>query len=175
MSARAATMRCAYCRGNARNSRRRASAFPISKPWGGLPAVGALSTARRAQCRFGKIVAIKQQRQASAFRQSIGKEVAVIQRRRMPSLAKTPPRGAGDLGLVLINRDDLDAGAVEQQIELAAADLPLAAFDHDRGFQQRSAAESRRCGLASIAWAKREDGNQRRAVDDYQRGSPCSS
>jgi hypothetical protein len=39
-------------------------------------------------------------------------------------------------GLVLIDRDGLDDGTTEQQMEPAFGEFTFAAFDDDRGFQQ---------------------------------------
>jgi hypothetical protein len=54
----------------------------------------------------------------------------------MATFAKTPPGDARGLGLVPIDRNDFDRGAVEQQIEFATAGIALAAFNDDRGFEQ---------------------------------------
>jgi len=57
---------------------------------------------------------VKQQRQLASLRQSIGKAVAVIQPGRVAALAKAPPSDASELGLVLIDRNNLDGGAINQ-------------------------------------------------------------
>jgi hypothetical protein len=53
----------------------------------------------------------------------------------MGALAKAPPGDASDLGLTLIDCDDLDVGTIEQQIEFAPTGFALAVFDHDGSFQ----------------------------------------
>ena len=49
----------------------------------------------------------------------------------MTALAKAPPGDASELGLVLVDRNNLDSGAINQQIELASTCFTLAALDHD--------------------------------------------
>ena len=61
-----------------------------------------------------EIVTLKQQRQLTGPRESIGKAVTVIQPGRMTALAKAPPGDASELGLVLIDGNNLDGGAINQ-------------------------------------------------------------
>jgi hypothetical protein len=83
-----------------------------------------------------EVAAAKQQRRSPASCQRIGEAVAVVQSRRMPTFAKTPPCHSGDLGLILIDRHDLDPAAIDQQVEFAAARVALAAFDDNGRFQE---------------------------------------
>jgi hypothetical protein len=62
---------------------------------------------------LGEIVALKQQRQPTALRESIGKAVAVIQPGWMSTFAESSPREPSDLGLVLVHRNNLDGSAVD--------------------------------------------------------------
>jgi hypothetical protein len=128
-----------------------------------------------------EIVAGKQQRRPAALGECIGKAVAVIKPGRVASLAEAPPCQPCDLGLILIDRDNLDAGAVEQQIELAPAGLAFAALDHHRRFQQiRRGQKARRAILDGpghhprirLVQQNREEG---RGIDDDQDGNPASS
>ena len=61
-----------------------------------------------------EVAALKQQRQLAGLRKGIGKAVAVIEPGRMAALAKAPPGDASELGLVLIDRNNLDGGAINQ-------------------------------------------------------------
>lgn len=77
----------------------------------------------------GKILALEKKRFAASGGQRIGKAIAVIQARRMPSLAEFPPRY---VSLPDIDRGDLDAGLVQPQVELCSAGLSQTGFDHRR-------------------------------------------
>ena len=66
---------------------------------------------------------LKQQWQPAAPCKSVGKAVAIIEPGRMPALATAPPCNARDLGLILIDRNDLDRSAINQQ-NLARARPP---------------------------------------------------
>ena len=85
---------------------------------------------------MGEVVADKEQRFTRDPGERIGEAVTVIERRRVSSLAEAPSCQPCDLGLILIDRDNFDAGAVEQQIEVAPAGLAFAALYHDSRFQQ---------------------------------------
>jgi len=101
--------------------------------------------------------------------------------RRMSAFAKASPSSASDLGLVWVKRDNFDIGAIEQQIELAPTCLALAALDHDRGFQEICRRkQALRTGLDRLGDVGRinlvqQHGNDRRTIDNHQRGSPCWS
>jgi hypothetical protein len=73
----------------------------------------------------------------------------------MAALAETPPGDPGGLGLILVDRYNLDPAAIQQKIEFAAAGLALPAFDHDRGFQQiRGGQQARRAGFDRLGYTR---------------------
>ena len=57
---------------------------------------------------------MKQQRQLTGPRESIGEAVTIIQPGRMAALAKALPSDASELGLFLIDGNNLDGGAINQ-------------------------------------------------------------
>jgi hypothetical protein len=67
----------------------------------------------------GEIVALEQQRQSRAFRQSVRKAIRKIERDRMAALAIGEASLCGEIDKVGVDRDDVDAGL--QQPVLAAA------------------------------------------------------
>src|SRR5205823_1844048 len=89
-----------------------------------------------------EIVALKEQRQPTGFRESIGKTAAIIQPGRMSAFPESSPGEPSDLDLVLM---------VEQQIKFSSTSLAFAAFDHDRCFQKvRRRYQSWGTGLDSL-------------------------
>ena len=63
-----------------------------------------------------EIVAFEQQRFIARGRQRIGKAVAIVEPRRMPAPAKTPPGAARQIGLLGVHRKDFDVRAVQPQV-----------------------------------------------------------
>ena len=120
-----------------------------------------------------EIIALKQQREPTRLCEGIGKAVAIIEPSRMSTFAKSPPCEPSDLGLVLVHRDNLDGGAVEQQIKLAPARLSLSAFDYDRRFQKiRRRQETQGAGLDRLGNTDgvrfvQQHGDDRRGIDDH--------
>ena len=57
---------------------------------------------------------MKQQRKLTGPRESIGEAVTIIQPGQMAALAKAPPSDASELGLFLIDGNNLDGGAINQ-------------------------------------------------------------
>src|SRR5215472_15984345 len=56
-------------------------------------------------------------------RQRIGEAIDVIESRRMPAPAKTPPGTARHLGLLGVHREYLDFGPVQPQIEFSSSGI----------------------------------------------------
>jgi hypothetical protein len=72
----------------------------------------------------------------------------------MPTLPKGPPGKPGDLRLVLIDRNNLDRGALERHVQLAATCSPFR-LSITIEASSRFAAERRRGDLVSISCATR--------------------
>jgi tRNA A37 threonylcarbamoyladenosine dehydratase len=83
-----------------------------------------------------EVIAGEQQRRLPAFGQRIREAIAVIECGWMPSLAIAALCQTRKLGLVLIDRDDLDLSAVDKEVKLVPARFALAALDYHRGFEQ---------------------------------------
>jgi len=94
----------------------------------------------------------------------------------MPALPELPPRPARDLCLVVVNRGHFNARAIEQQLELAPADLALSGLDDDCGFQEagsRQKAHARQldCGShATCVCFIQKQGNENRGINDHLAG-----
>ena len=92
----------------------------------------------------GEISPLRKQRFSGSFCQSVGKAVAKIESRWVPSLSVLPPGRAREVGLFSIDGHDLQIGADDEKIELAAGGFSLSAFDnhsrlqHSRGRNQSS-------------------------------------
>lgn len=98
-----------------------------------------------------------------------------------PALAKTPPRGAGKLGLRRRDRNHHHGRAVKEEVELAAACLAPLAFEHNRGLEQRCGRDETHRGLGDGQGEHRALGlteqNRRQGggVDHHQVGRPSRS
>ena len=99
----------------------------------------------------------------------------------MPALAELAVGRPSDLGLIRIDRDKINAGPMQPQVQFASTRLTEARFDDGGDLQVRRGRhqpdrggrdggfESRRLGFVG------EHCHQRRGVDHHQVGNPCRS
>ena len=99
----------------------------------------------------------------------------------MMSLAVAPPSTTRLIGLLGRNGDDLDAGLVQPQIELAAPCLTEPRLDHHSGLEHGSSRDQSDGILGDVMLQGRRvglverDRDDRRGIDYHQLGSPFLS
>lgn len=99
----------------------------------------------------------------------------------MLPLAVASPSAAGNLNLVGGHGDGVHGGAVQEQVQLSASGLTPTGLDHQRSLQQgRCRHEADRIGLDGLSKATtlrfvEQHRDDRRRVENHQRGSPASS
>ena len=99
----------------------------------------------------------------------------------MAALAERAEGGAGKLGMLDGDGDDLDLAILDKAIDHALRRRTLATFDDQRRLHEAYGREQARCGginhsgEPSALWLVEQDGDDRGGVDHHQRGTPYSS
>ena len=99
----------------------------------------------------------------------------------MAALAKAAPGAASLIGMVALDRDDLDVGLVQPEIKFAAARFAKTGLNHHGGLEHRGGRDQahRVAGDAPLELGRfglvERDRHDRRRVDHHQRGNPLSS
>jgi len=128
-----------------------------------------------------EVLADEQEWLAAGHSQGVGEAIAEVQPGGMATLSVAPPGRSGDLDLFGIDRNHLNFSAVQEKIQLAPSWLPPSSLDDQSALQDVA-------GGHQPVWVALDRNRERsplrlveehrknsRAVEDHQRGRPCSS
>src|SRR5262245_60050664 len=96
---------------------------------------------------LAEIPALEEQRLGGCPREGVGEAVTEVEAGRVTALAEVRVRLPGDMGLLLGEGLDDDAGAADQRIELASAAGIGLRLDDDRGLNEAGSGKAYRVGV----------------------------
>jgi hypothetical protein len=106
--------------------------------------------------------------------ESIREAVTEVQCGGMASLAVLAPRGAGDLGLRRVDRNDFELGVMEKELEFAGSGFAEARFEDNAGLDDGSRGDEAGVGGGDegeedvTLGLVEEDGDEGGGVDDHR-------